>query len=60
MTLLNAELHINVSILKENICYLKTRIDKKSNFLAVVKANAYGIRSKSLSKNSMIALMVTH
>jgi len=42
MTLLNAELHINVSILKENICYLKTRIDKKSNFLAVVKANAYG------------------
>ena len=30
MTLLNAELHINVSILKENICYLKTRIDKKA------------------------------
>ena len=38
----SAELHINFSVIQDNICYLKTNISDHTNFLSVIKANAYG------------------
>ena len=38
----SAELHINFSVIQDNISYLKTNISDHTNFLSVIKANAYG------------------
>ncbi len=38
----SAELLINFSVIEENISYLKSRINSSTNFLSVIKANAYG------------------
>lgn len=37
-----AELIVDLSIIQNNICYLKTLISKETSFMAIIKANAYG------------------
>ena len=42
MTSLKTELLIDPSIVRKNIIYLKSKIIDSSNFMAIIKSDAYG------------------
>ena len=42
MTTLNSELIIDPNIFRQNISYIKKKLNKSSNFMAVIKSDAYG------------------
>ena len=42
MTSLNSELIIDSEVIRHNISYIKGKIKNKSNFMAVIKSDAYG------------------
>ena len=42
MTSLNSELIIDSDVIRHNISYIKRKIKNKSNFMAVIKSDAYG------------------
>ena len=42
MTLINSELIIDPTIFRQNISYIKNKIQNSSKFLAVIKSDAYG------------------
>ena len=42
MTSLNSELIIDSDVIRHNISYIKGKIKNKSNFMAVIKSDAYG------------------
>ena len=42
MTLINSELIIDPRIFRQNISYIKNKIQNSSKFLAVIKSDAYG------------------
>ena len=48
MSSITAELLIDLSKIKKNICSLKSFIGKDSNFMAIVKSDAYGHDLKKL------------
>ena len=48
MSSITAELLIDLSKIKKNICSLKSLIGKDSNFMAIVKSDAYGHDLKKL------------
>ena len=50
MTTINSELIIDGSLLRENISYLKNKIQNKSKFMAVIKSDAYGHNIKKVVK----------
>ena len=51
MTTINSELIIDTNILKENISYMKTQLNEKSNFMAVIKSDAYGHNIENVVTN---------
>jgi alanine racemase len=51
MTSLRSELIIDPSIVQENIKYLKALIPNNSNFMAVIKSDAYGHVMENLLKH---------
>lgn len=51
MTTINSELIIDTNILKENISYIKTQLNEKSNFMAVIKSDAYGHNIENVVTN---------
>ena len=51
MTTINSELIIDGSLLRENISYLKNKIQNKSKFMAVIKSDAYGHNIKKVVKD---------
>ena len=51
MTSLRSELVIDPSIVQENIKYLKALIPNSSNFMAVIKSDAYGHIMENLLKH---------
>lgn len=51
MTTINSELIIDTNILKENISYIKTQLIEKSNFMAVIKSDAYGHNIENVVTN---------
>jgi len=51
MTTFSAEIHIDFSIIKEDISLLKNQISNTTKFLAVIKADAYGHTLGSFVKN---------
>ena len=42
MTTLSTQLEIDPSIIKSNISFLKNKIKKSSNLMAIIKSDAYG------------------
>ena len=42
MTTLNSELLIDSKILRENISYIKSKLENQTNFMSVIKSDAYG------------------
>ena len=42
MSRLSTELLIEPSIVRDNILQLKSQIENKSNFMAIIKSDAYG------------------
>ncbi len=42
MTTLSTQLEIDPTIVKNNIEFLKNKIKKSSNFMAIIKSDAYG------------------
>ena len=42
MTTLNSELLIDSKILRENISYIKSKLKNQTNFMSVIKSDAYG------------------
>ena len=42
MTALNSELLIDSKILRENISYIKSKLKNQTNFMSVIKSDAYG------------------
>ena len=51
MTTINSELIIDTNILKDNISYIKTQLNEKSNFMAVIKSDAYGHNIENVVTN---------
>ena len=51
MTTINSELIIDTNILKENISYIKTQLNENSNFMAVIKSDAYGHNIENVVTN---------
>tara|TARA_B100000886_G_scaffold5670_1_gene3566 strand:+ start:1664 stop:2725 length:1062 start_codon:yes stop_codon:yes gene_type:complete len=51
MRTINSELVINGSLLRQNILYLKNKLNEKSKFMAVVKSDAYGHDIESVVKD---------
>jgi len=51
MTTLNSELLIEPEMFRSNISYIKNRINPSSNFMSVIKSDAYGHHLESIVKD---------
>jgi len=51
MTAVKSELIINSKILRENISYIKNKLQKKSKFMAIIKSDAYGHDLENVAKD---------
>jgi len=51
MTTLNSELLINPEIFRSNIAYIKSRMKPSSNFMSIIKSDAYGHHLESIVKD---------
>ena len=51
MTAINSELIIHPNIIRKNINFLKSKINKTSKFMAVIKSDAYGHDLQNIIKD---------
>ena len=51
MTAINSELVIDSNIIRTNISYIKSKLQKKSKFMAVIKSDAYGHNLDSIAQD---------
>ena len=51
MTTLNSELLINPEIFRSNIAYIKSRMKPSSNFMSIIKSDAYGHHLERIVKD---------
>ena len=51
MTSINSELIIDPRVFRDNISFLKSKLNDSSKFMAVIKSDAYGHHLKKIVKD---------